>query len=336
VKLKHSGFQSDSSRFSSRADKNSKMATKCHMSAGKKNPEMMSEAEWDEELAEMNARMDELALEMQQNTRSRWVYEWPMKTKIKWPVKELMARRQHRLLRRWLRHDENLNRPEKRVHMCEPETKRNLSDAENEMGSIEDLKNCQEGREEISDCQVGKELRSTENLIDYHEDSQGISQCQVGNGSRSLQDLMDYQEGSGELSICQVGMITEMGSVDSIDCQEGSRKIPYCQVGRDEQMRLSEGLIKSNVSLDQQMQLIEEEDRRNILTIGGIQIFLPHSPKKAKVCVADEVATIEVGQLADTIRKEALEQIWEVAQAEEEDEHFKEWLNIFSQEAEKC
>jgi hypothetical protein len=48
--------------------------------------------------------------------------------KVKWPVKELMARRQCRLLRGWLRHAENLNRPEKRVQICEPETGRNLSD----------------------------------------------------------------------------------------------------------------------------------------------------------------------------------------------------------------
>jgi hypothetical protein len=41
------------------------MATEGHRYAGKKNPEMMSEDEWDEELIEMNARMDELALEMQ-------------------------------------------------------------------------------------------------------------------------------------------------------------------------------------------------------------------------------------------------------------------------------
>jgi hypothetical protein len=59
-----------------------------------------------------------------------------------------------------LRHAENLNRPEKRVQICEPETGRNLSDAEDEMGSDEDLKHCQEGREEIPNFQVGKELRS--------------------------------------------------------------------------------------------------------------------------------------------------------------------------------
>jgi hypothetical protein len=70
-----------------------------------------------------------------------------------------------------LRHDENLNIPEERVQICEPETGRNLSEAEDEMGLVEDLKNYQEGREEILDYQVGKELRSSQGLIDYHEDS---------------------------------------------------------------------------------------------------------------------------------------------------------------------
>jgi hypothetical protein len=74
-------------------------------------------------------------------------------------------------------------------------------------------------------------------------------------------------------------------------------------VGRDEQMRLSEGLINSEVSLnqpeelteqmsseldlDQQMQLTEEEDLRNLLMIGGIQIFLPFAQEEAEICVAD-------------------------------------------------
>jgi hypothetical protein len=100
-------------------------------------------------------------------------------------------------------------------------------------------------------------------------------------------------------------------------------------------MRLSEGLINSEVSLDQQMQLTEEEDLRNLLMIGGIQIFLPHSPEEAKVCVADEATTTEVGQLAETVRKKNWSRYLEAAQAEEEDEHSEEWLNIFSQETEK-
>jgi hypothetical protein len=79
-----------------------------------------------------------------------------------------MTRRQCRLLRRELRHAENLNIPEEenRVQMCEPETGRGLNDEEDELGSDEDLKHCQEGREEIPNCQVGKELRLLQDLTD--------------------------------------------------------------------------------------------------------------------------------------------------------------------------
>jgi hypothetical protein len=91
--------------------------------------------------------MEILALQMQQNARSRWVYEWPMKTKEKWPVRELVAKRQQRLLKGWLRHAENLNGPEEEmVQVCEPEAGRNLSDDEDELRSAEDLRDCQEGR----------------------------------------------------------------------------------------------------------------------------------------------------------------------------------------------
>jgi hypothetical protein len=63
-----------------------------------------------------------------------------------------MAKRQFKLLKWWLRPVETLNRPEKRVQVCELDTGRNLSDAEDELGSTEDLKHCQEGREEIPNC----------------------------------------------------------------------------------------------------------------------------------------------------------------------------------------
>jgi hypothetical protein len=56
-------------------------------------------------------------------------------------------------------------------------------------------------------------------------------------------------------------------------------------VGRDEQMRLSESLINSEVSLDQQVQLTKEEDWRNLLMIGGIKIFLPFSQEEAEIYV---------------------------------------------------
>jgi hypothetical protein len=189
------------------------MATEGRRYAGRKNSELWSQEDIDEELADiraemerialkmqLNARIDELELKLRQDKKPRWVYEWPMKkAKEKWPVKELMVRRQRRLLKRWLRYAENLKATEeKMIQVCEPETGRGLDDFENELGSAEDLKNCQEGREEIPDFQVGNGLRSLRDLRDCHEDSQGISHCQLGNGMRSLRDLEDCQEGSGK------------------------------------------------------------------------------------------------------------------------------------------
>jgi hypothetical protein len=85
-----------------------------------------------------------------------------------------------------LRYVENLDGPKEMVQVCEPETRRGPNDEENELGSVGDLKNCQEGREEIPVFQVGNELRSLWDLTDYHEDSQGISHCHLGNDMRSL------------------------------------------------------------------------------------------------------------------------------------------------------
>jgi hypothetical protein len=82
---------------------------------------------------------------MKQSERTHWVYEWPMKTKVKWPVKELLARRQQRLLKGWMRYTESLKDIEEVVHVCEPEAGRNLSDDEEER-SLEDIVNYQVGR----------------------------------------------------------------------------------------------------------------------------------------------------------------------------------------------
>jgi hypothetical protein len=135
----------------------------------------------------------------------------------------------------------------------------------------------------------------------------------------------------------------KMGSVDLIVCQESSGSIPYCQVGRDEQMRLSVGLMNSEVSWDQQVQLTGEEDRRNLLMIGGIGVFLPFSQEEAEIYVASatmaeeqsDVTVREEEQSAMTVREEEeLEQTLEAAQADDEDDdHSEEWLSIFSQEA---
>jgi hypothetical protein len=289
------------------------MVTEGHRHAGRKSKEE-NLAEMDKELAEIRADIEKLELRMQQKAKSRWVYEWPMKKpKVKWPVKELMVRRQRRLLKGWLRYAENLDGPEEMVQVCEPETGRGLNDEENELGSVEDLKNCQEGREEIPDCQVGKEMRSLWDLTDCQEDSQGISHCQLGNDMRSLWDLGDCQEGNESISNCQVGrdehsrlseslmdsevssiqqgVLMKMGSVDLIIFQESSEQIPYFQVGRDKQMDCLEShklrgelesarelteQMSSEMSLDQHVQLTkEEEDQDNLLMIGGIEIFLP-------------------------------------------------------------
>jgi hypothetical protein len=58
-----------------------------------------------------------------------------------------------------------------------------------------------------------------------------------------------------------------------------------------------------------------EEDHRNILIIGGIQIFLPSSPVEARVCVAD--ATTEEGQPTVTVIEE-MEQMLISSPTEEE------------------
>jgi hypothetical protein len=197
---------------------------------------------------------------MRQDRRRRRMRELPMKkAKAKWPVRELMVMRQRRLLKRWLRYAENLKATEeKMVEVCWPETGKGLDDwddEEDELGSSEDLKDCQEGREEeIPVCQEGNELRSAEDLTDCQEDSQGISICQEGNDERSLRDLEDCQEGSGSILDCQVGrdehlrlseslmdseessiqqgVLMKMGSVDLIVCQESSRKHPILPGGQ--------------------------------------------------------------------------------------------------------
>jgi hypothetical protein len=109
--MEHSGMQSDSNRFSRKADKNNSMATESHKSVERKKPELMSATEIDKELADIKRDMEELELRMRKRKKSRWVYEWPMKApKVKWPVRELMVKGQRRLLKRWLRYAETLRR----------------------------------------------------------------------------------------------------------------------------------------------------------------------------------------------------------------------------------
>jgi hypothetical protein len=231
------------------------MTTESHGHGGRKGHQQKRNPETDLELKEIRARMEKLAFEMQQSARAHWVYEWPMKTKVKWPIKELLARGQKRLLKIWLRYTESLRDEEEMVHICEPETEKNLSDEEEER-SDGDLVNRQMGRGELSNCQVG-------------------------NGKRSDGGLVYCQESSVESSYCQVG--NEMGSGDLIDCQVGREEIPYCQVGKGEKMRPCESLMNSEVSSDQREEMTEK-DQRNLLIIGGIRVFLPHSQLRPARC----------------------------------------------------
>jgi DNA replication protein DnaD len=71
--------------------------------------------------------------------------------------------------------------------------------------------------------------------------------------------------------------------------------------------------------------------------LGELEYSYHFAQEEAEVCVADGAATTEE-QSAVTVRKEEeLEQTLEAAQAEaeEENEHSEEWLNDFSQGAEK-
>jgi hypothetical protein len=97
--------------------------------------------------------------------------------------------------------------------------------------------------------------------------------------------------------------------------------------------------LTEQVDSDQQMQLTEQEELRDILMIGGIGIFLPFSQEEAEIYVAGGAATIEE-QSVETV-KEELEQVFETAQAEAEadegeNEHSEECLIAFSQEAEEA
>jgi hypothetical protein len=78
---------------------------------------------------------------------------------------------------------------------------------------------------------------------------------------------------------------------------------------------------------------IREADLRSLIMIGGIEIFLPLAQEEAEIWVADTAKT--EGQLAEIVAEE-LEQISEAAQAGEENEHSKECLDAFSQEAEEA
>jgi hypothetical protein len=66
-------------------------------------------------------------------------------------------------------------------------------------------------------------MRLIEDLIDCQVGRDGLSNFHVGNRKRSSEGLVYCQEVGTESSNCQEG--TKMGSIDLIDCQVGSRKL---------------------------------------------------------------------------------------------------------------
>jgi hypothetical protein len=130
----------------------------------------MSKEDIDRELIEMRERMEQLTLKMKQEAKVHWRYEWPLNRKAKWHVQNLLAKKQQQKLRKWLSYAKSLSDTEP-VCICEPEVGENLSDEEERL--VSGLINCQEGRDKFSNCQVGNEMRSLEDLIDCQEDNHG-------------------------------------------------------------------------------------------------------------------------------------------------------------------
>jgi hypothetical protein len=71
-------------------------------------------AEIEKDLREIRVEMEELAFNMQQETKVCWRYEWPLKRKTRWFVRDFLARGKQHVLKIWLRYDENLSEEGKR------------------------------------------------------------------------------------------------------------------------------------------------------------------------------------------------------------------------------
>jgi hypothetical protein len=141
-----------------------KMAIEGHRQGPRGDHKKIRKEEMDKELKETREELDRLMQKMQQEEQGRWRYEWPMKRKVKWPIQQLIYRKQKKILRRWLRQVENLrNIEEEMVYVCELEDGESLSEEEeistedliyfqegDEKGSVKDLKDFQEGRKENS------------------------------------------------------------------------------------------------------------------------------------------------------------------------------------------
>jgi hypothetical protein len=113
----------------------------------------------------------------------------------------------------------------------------------------------------------------------------------VGNEERSIKDLIDYQE--------------------------SRRKTSSFQKGKKNEVVLSKSIGNLEVISDRRGTLTKEEDKRSIMIIGGINIFLPGSLVKANACVE---GAVEGGQPSDTFMEE-IEKTIKSTQEMEKEEH---------------
>jgi hypothetical protein len=114
----------------------------------------------------------------------------------------------------------------------------------------------------------------------------------------------------------------EKGSMDLIYCQVGRRDIPDCQVGKGEEVSSVESSLTeeearekphsdrdscrtmSRVNEDddklETFITVKEEGQRDVLIIGGVEIFLPNDQGEANTYIAEATE----GQPTKTVKEE--------------------------------
>jgi hypothetical protein len=117
----------------------------------------------------------------------------------------------------------------------------------------------------------------------------------VGNEKGSV-DLIKFQVGRGDIPDFQVGKGEEMSSAESslIDEEEAEEKPHSDGDSRRTVSRVNED--------DEKLQtfITEKEDQRDVLIIGGVEIFLPSGRGEASTDVAD----VTERQQAETVMEE--------------------------------
>jgi hypothetical protein len=139
--------QSDSSRFARRENRGSNKATEGRRFAGRKNSELWSQKDIDEELAEIKADIDKLELWMWQDKKMVQVCE-PKTGKFLGEENELGSAGD--------------------LKNCQEGKEEEIPNYQvgNEIRSLRDLIDCHEDSQGISHCQLGNEMRSLRDLTD--------------------------------------------------------------------------------------------------------------------------------------------------------------------------